>query len=459
MSLLFLAVGLAIGAGAAWLVQMFRLKAPAVCTPEELASLKEAMATLQQQNAAWDSRFAEVSQFRAQLQEENRTLLAQSLVLQSQLATEAANRLHLEQRLAEEKAQIEKLNERMKVEFQNVAHEILQATSKRFTETNREHMGQVLQPLRENIEAFRKRVEETHVQEVDVRGRLFQELGNLRLLNSQLSEDASNLAKALRGESKTTGAWGEMILETVLAQSGLREGVEYERQASNQNEDGEGIQPDIVVRYPEQQGVLIIDAKASLKDYVDWCNTDDKEQRARSGRAHLASLRAHIRGLFEKKYQTGRDWVTPDFILLFVPIEGALTLALREDAALYQFAFERKIILITPSTLLATLKLVRALWQQDRQNKNAAEIAERGGRLYDKFVAFYELVEEIEKSFGKTAEALARAKSQLRDGRGSLTSQADKLRQLGAKISKQMPGSALALGEGESEPEPEASSL
>ena len=445
MNILSLVIGLLIGASAAWFIQFFRLSAKIVCSSEDFAKLKEHLSSLEQQNAAWGARFTEVQEHRARLDKENQELETRSSALQSRLASEETQRLNLEQRLAEERAQMENLNERMKVEFQNVANEILQVTTKQFTDTNQEHMGHVLQPLRENIEAFRKRIEESYSQEVDTRGRLFQELSNLRLMNSKLSEDATNLAKALRGENKTTGIWGEMILDTVLAHSGLTEGVEYERQASNQNEDGQRIQPDVIVRYPDQHGVLIIDSKVSLKDYTDFCNTDDKDQQQRSGRAHLLSLQAHIRNLSEKKYQTGQDWITPDFILLFTPIEGALTLALRLDADLYQFAFERKIILITPSTLLATLKLVRALWQQDRQNKNAADIADRGGKLYDKFVSFYELLEEMDRDFTNMSMSFCKAKNQLKDGRGSLIAQVEKLRLLGAKISK--PISRRVLGD------------
>jgi len=445
MNILSLAIGLLIGASAAWFIQFFRLSAKMVCSSEDLAKLKELLSSLEQQNAAWGARFTEVQEYRARLESENQELGTRSSDLQSRLASEQTQRLNLEQRLAEERAQMETFNERMKVEFQNVANEILQATTKQFTDTNQEHMGHLLQPLRENIDAFRKRIEESYSQEVDTRGRLFQELSNLRLMNSKLSEDATNLAKALRSDNKTTGNWGEMILATVLAHSGLTEGIEYERQVSNQNEDGQRIQPDVIVRYPDQQGVLIIDAKVSLKDYTDFCNTDDKDQQQRSLRAHLLSLQAHIRNLSEKKYQTGQDWITPDFVLLFTPIEGALTLALQQDADLYQFAFERNIILITASTLLATLKLVRALWQQDRQNKNAADIADRGGKLYDKFVSFYDSLEEIETGFINTSEAFSKAKNRLSDGKGSLTSQVEKLRLLGAKISK--PISSKALGD------------
>jgi DNA recombination protein RmuC len=332
----------------------------------------------------------------------------------------------------------------MKLEFQSLAQEVLQTTTRQFTESNKENIGTILQPLRENIDAFRKRVEENHTHDTDARGRLFQELNQLRSLNTQLSADATNLARALRGNNKTAGTWGEMILDTVLAHSGLTEGVEYQRQASNQNEDGQRIQPDVIVYYPQQQGVLIIDSKVSLKDYTDYCNAEEKAAQEQSADAHIASLQAHIRGLSEKKYETGKGWITPDFVLLFLPVEGALTLALNHDPALYQFAFERKIILITPSTLLATLKLVRALWQQDRQNQNAAEIATRGGALYDKFVLFYESLDEIEKGFQKTSDAFHQAKSRLKEGKGNLVRQAEQLRELGAKIAKPLPQSLLS---------------
>jgi DNA recombination protein RmuC len=240
----------------------------------------------------------------------------------------------------------------------------------------------------------------------------------------------------------------------VLAHCGLTEGVEYRRQAPNRNEEGQRIQPDVIVYYPRQQGVLIIDSKVSLNAYTDFCNAASDADRERSAAAHLASLKAHICGLSGKKYETGQGWTTPEFVLLFLPVDGALSLALGRDAGLYQFAFDRNIVLITPSTLLTTLKLVRTLWQQDRQNRNAEEIAERGGRLYDKFVTFYETLEVIDDGFHKTAKAFAEAKGQLSTGRGSLLRQVERLRELGVNASKTLPAnepSGLDLGAGVAE--------
>ena len=352
------------------------------------------------------------------------------------LAVAEAQRRLMEAQLADERTRAETLHDQLKLEFQALAGEVLQATTQRFAQTSQENLGHILGPLREHIEAFRKQVEVGTLHDADARGRLFQELNQLRQLNSTLTEEAANLSRALRGNNKTAGAWGEMILDTVLAHCGLTEGVEYRRQAANQNEEGRNIRPDVIIYYPRQEGLLIIDSKVSLKDYTDFCNAGEKAAQERGATAHLASLKAHIAGLAGKKYETGQGWTTPEFVLLFLPMDGALSLALNLDPGLYQYAFERNIILVTPSTLLTTLKLVRTLWQQDRQNRNAEEIAERGGKLCDKFVSFYQSLEAIEEGLQKTSRAFTEAKGQLKDGPGSLVRQVQMLRELGAKASK-----------------------
>ncbi|XHR29315.1 MAG: DNA recombination protein RmuC [Chthoniobacteraceae bacterium] len=431
----FLGIGLALGGLCAWLIQHFRFQARRGCAPGELDALKQNAAALQ-------ARLEEVLAARDRLEATAREQGGELGRLQAELAAEQTRRAGLAEQLTGERAQLETLNQRMKTEFQNLANEVLQTVSRRFTEANQENLGGILQPLKENIEAFRKRIEEGTASDADARGRLFQELDHLRLLNNQLTQEAANLARALRGNNKTAGNWGEMILDTVLAHSGLTEGVEYERQAANRNEDGQRIQPDTIIYYPRQQGVLIVDSKVSLKDYTDYCNAEETPDRQRSAKAHLDSLRAHICGLSGKKYETGQGWLTPEFVLLFLPVDGALSLALNQDAGLYQYAFERNIILITPSTLLTTLKLVRSLWQQDRQNRNAEEVAERGGRLYDKFVTFYQTLETVEEGFQKTSRAFSEAKGQLGAGKGNLIRQVEQLRELGVKASKALPETA-----------------
>lgn len=433
------------GAVCACLAQILLFRARRTGPPGGLDEARESeMQALRHENAACAARCDEVRESRDRLEAERQKQTGQLIELRAALATEETKRQLLEQQLAGERGRIETLNQRMKADFQNLANEVLQTATQRFTQTNQDAIGNILQPLREHIDAFRKRVEDGATHDADARGRLFQELNNLRLLNSKLTEEAANLARALRGDNKTAGTWGEMILDTVLAHSGLTHGVEYQRQASNQNGDGQRIQPDVIIYYPRQQGVLIVDSKVSLKDYTDFCNAGDKAQQNRSAAAHLASLKAHICGLAGKKYETGKGWTTPEFVLLFLPVDGALALALNQDPGLYQYAFERNIILVTPSTLLTTLKLVRTLWQQDRQNRNAEDIAERGGKLYDKFVSFYQTLEAIEDGFQKTSRAFAEAKGQLKDGKGSLVRQAELLRELGVNASKALPGAAAA---------------
>lgn len=327
-------------------------------------------------------------------------------------------------------------------QFHNLANSILEEKSRRFAEQNREHLGQLLNPLNERIHGFSELVQNTYEKEARERLTLENELKRLQSLNSQLHQDAKALTDALTGtQNKTQGNWGEMVLETVLEHSGLQKGREYTVQAAatRQEEDGSTrrLQPDVLVNLPDNKQI-VIDAKVSLTAYTRYVQAQNPDEAARELAAHAASIRNHIKTLSRKDY-TDLDGVnTLDFVLMFVPVEPAYLLALQHDSGLFQECFERRIMLAGPSTLLATLRTVAHIWRNEQQNQNALTIAEEGGRLYDKFVGFVTTLESVGKNIEQAQNQFQTAYKQLTQGRGNLVGRAEKLRQLGVKTGKQL---------------------
>lgn len=339
--------------------------------------------------------------------------------------------------------------EQMSLEFRTLAGEILEDKSRRFTQSNREGMAELLGPLNSKIRDFEKKVEETYEREARERFSLAREIRGLQELNARISTEAANLTQALKGDNKVQGSWGEVILESILEQSGLVQGREYERQLSLKGSDGARAQPDVVVRLPGQKDV-IIDAKVSLTAYEGYCSEEDESVRADCLRQHLQSVHGHIRLLSGKEYQNLLELNSLDFVLLFMPIEAAFSLALQEDPGLFASAFDRNIIVVGPSTLLATLRTIQNTWRYEQQSRNAKEIARRAGSLYDKFVAFVGDLEEVGERLGAAQRAYERGYSKLSSGRGNLISRVEKLKDLGARTSKQQKAELLELA-GETE--------
>lgn len=327
-------------------------------------------------------------------------------------------------------------------QFQNLANQILEEKSRRFTEHNREHLGQLLNPLNERLHGFSELVQNTYEKEARERLTLENELKRLQSLNNQLHHDAKALTDALTGtKNKTQGNWGEMILETVLENSGLQKGREYIIQAAStrQEEDGSTrrLQPDVLINLPDHKQI-VIDSKVSLTAYTRYVQAETPEEAARELSAHITSIRAHIKGLSLKNY-TDLDGVnTLDFVFMFIPVEPAYLLALQQDDQLFQECFEKRIMIVGPSTLLATLRTVANIWRYEQQNQNALAIAEEGGRLYDKFVGFVGTLESIGKNIDQAQSQYQTAYKQLVEGRGNLVNRAEKLRQLGVKTVKQL---------------------
>lgn len=358
------------------------------------------------------------------------------------LASQQERNDGLQRKLEEQKSQFDENKEQLKHELQVLSNAILDEKSKKFTEQNSQQLKQILEPLGIRIDEFKKRVEETYSEENKERATLKEQIRHMSELNQRMSDEAKNLTKALKGDSKTQGNWGEVILERILEKSGLRKGFEFDMQVSERNDDNRLLRPDVVVHLPDEK-FMIIDSKVTLTAYEQWVNAESDEQKAPFIKAHLLSLKSHIKGLAEKNYQNLFGAKSPDFVLMFIPIQSAFDVAMMHDSEVYNDAFNQNIILVSPTTLLATLSTVSSVWKQEYQNKHAVEIAEKSGRMFDKFVGFVEDLEKIGKSIGATQKAYDEAFNKLSSGRGNLVNQAESLRKLGVKASKRLPDSVI----------------
>ncbi|SFE96480.1 DNA recombination protein RmuC [Sunxiuqinia elliptica] len=345
---------------------------------------------------------------------------------------------NLREKLTSQKQEMEDLQKKFTTEFENVAHKILKQNSLEFTQTNQKNISEILTPLREKIQLFEKKVEDTYEKGLKDQTDLKAELKKLHDLNLKISDEASNLTKALKGDVKKQGNWGEVILERILERSGLAEGREYEKQFSVVGENGSRLQPDIVIHLPEQKHI-IVDSKVSLVAYERWVNATDDNERVKHIKDHLVSIKSHIKLLSDKHYQTAQGINSPDFVLLFVPIESSFSVAIEADQDLFSYAWDNKVVIVSPSTLLATLRTIASIWQQENQTRNAIEIARQGGALYDKFVSFIGDLEKIGNNMEQMRKNYDLAMNKLNDGRGNLVRSAEKLRELGAKASKELP--------------------
>lgn len=353
--------------------------------------------------------------------------------------TELSTSLTAEREKASENlAVLNNAREELSNQFKVLANEILEDKTKRFTEQNQTNISQLLEPLKVKITEFQGQVQEVYVQEGKDRSALTEQVKQLMLLNNQLSKDAHNLTSALKGQTKTQGNWGELILERVLEASGLRKGHEYDVQESHTRADGTRAQPDVVVHLPEDKH-LIIDAKVSLNAYEEYANTETDQQRDAAMKRHLESVRSHIRELSEKNYQQLYGLKSLDFVLMFIPIEPAFMLAISHDSDLWQDAWRRNVLLVSPSTLLFVVRTVAHLWRQEQQNRNAQEIANRGAELYDKLAGFVEDLEGLGVKLQQAQKAYDGAYNKFAGGRGNVIRQAEMLKELGVKPTKQLP--------------------
>lgn len=405
-----------------------------------IISANSRIASLSIDNAASTTRADENSRQLATANAEIQQL--RSKLQQSDIET---SRLNENLRFVEQEKQ--RLAQESELRFKNLANEILTANSRTFKEQNETRLTEILTPLRENIEQFRKAVTDTYSEEARQRFSLEERIKELITLNQSIGKEAKDLTSALKGNSKVQGDWGEMILEGILEKSGLQEGREYTVQQTKdetgrtlQDESGKKLRPDIVVNYPNGRHI-VIDSKVSLSAYVNYINSEDPDEQNRFAQQHLASVKKHIAELKTKKYQ---DYVAngkTDFVMMFIPNEAAYITAMQLDRNLWQAAYDQRVLIVSPTQLISALRLVAQLWSHDRQSQNALEIAKAGGRMYDKLVGFVDDMQKIKKSLDQSRDLYNSAMNKLSDGRGSLISQAEKMRDLGAKATKQLPKS------------------
>ncbi|MBN2213000.1 MAG: DNA recombination protein RmuC [Bacteroidales bacterium] len=348
----------------------------------------------------------------------------------------------LEKKLMEHQKEIENLQDRFTIEFRNLANEILEEKSKKFTEQNKINLNDILKPLGEKIKDFEKKVEEVYDKESQQRYSLKEEVRRLAELNQQVSKEASNLTKALKGDSKSQGIWGEIILESILEKSGLVKDREYFIQESFRSEDEKRQQPDVILIYPGNRSI-VIDSKVSLTAYERYVSADDEKSRESALKEHLLSVRKHIQELSLKNYQDLYQLNSLDFVMMFLPVEPAYMLAIQTDSEIWQYAYDKRILLISPTNLIAALKLVVSLWRQEYQNKNALEIARRSGDLYDKFAGFVEDLTDVGHKLKQTQKSYDASMNKLSWGKGSLVKRAQDLKELGIKTRKDIPQNVL----------------
>lgn len=363
---------------------------------------------------------------------------AQVLKLTSSLAAAETDKQNLQERVEKQMQETAEMQKRLTTEFENIANKVLQHRQAEFTEHNRRQIDDILRPLNDKIKDFRDQISNAFSQETREKASLQAELRQLMELNQTLSKDAVNLTNALKGDIKKQGNWGELVLERVLEASGLRKGEEYEREVVMQGAGGEDLRADVVVHLPDNKHI-IIDSKVSLVAYEQMNSSDNEDDYNRHLKEHIASLKSQVKILYEKQYQRAGGLNTPDFVLMFVPIEASYTIALQAEPKLYDYALEKKIVIVSPTTLLATLHTISYVWRQENQNRNAQEIARLAGAMYDKLSGLIEDFRKVQRNLDMAQKAYNDTFNKLSEGKGNVLRTAEKIRELGAKTSKSLP--------------------
>jgi DNA recombination protein RmuC len=438
MEVVFILIGLVAGGLGGWVLAQVKYSSKIQAFISDLAS---ANANLQSANKVMTERSTEIEKLKKDIDIHRGEINDNA----QKLATERATKEALKEKLETQKKEIDEMGKKFNLEFENIANRILDTKSEKFTELNKKNLDAILSPLGKNIEEFRKTVNETYDKESKERFSLGEKVKELASLNMQISEEAKNLTRALKGESKTQGRWGEMILETILEKSGLRKGEEYfmehqlvDEQGNALRSDSEGkkMRPDAVIKYPDNRSV-IIDAKVSLNAFTRYMDCTDNEARKIALNEHVAAVRNHINELNIRGYDDYNKAL--DFVMMFIPSEPAYIAALQGDPELWNYAYEKRILLLNPTNLITSLKLIVDLWKREYQNRNAQQIAERGAKLYDKFAGFIANLQEIGRHIDKARDAYTDSFSQLSTGKDNLVLQATKLKALGIKNKKDLP--------------------
>ncbi len=402
---------------------------------QQITSLEQSLLHKDEQLAQLHEQHTQSRQEAAQWQQENTRL-------QTSFAKLQATHEHMQQHHAEKLALLEEAKAKLSQEFKLLAHQIFEEKQAKMTVSSKETLEHIIKPMQKDLADFKIRMEQVHKEDIEARSALAQHLEHLQALNQRMSQDAINLTQALKGDSKAQGNWGEMILAKILESSGLREGHEFTREQGYRNDEGKLQKPDVIIHMPGDKQV-IIDAKVSLTDYERAMSAQDEQQRQRFVRAHCKSIQQHIRALADKRYDHLDGVHSPDYVLMFMPIEAAYLMAIEADSSIFEAAFERRIAVVTPSTLYATLKLIEQLWRYERQTENVAKLTKQAGQLHDKFVGFIASFEDIQTHISKAQKSYDKALGQLKDGRGNLVAQVKKLADLSGKAKKEIPNHML----------------
>lgn len=439
MQIVFLITGIVIGAILMWFYSKNKGR-------EDQEALNLRISELDKERSVLADRVEQTLLQSENARKQNEKERQEFVQLNALLAQQETTNKNLQEKLMLQKEELENLQQRFTKEFENLANKILDEKSQKFTEQNKTQLDIILNPLKDKIKDFEQKVDNAYKAESAERNSLKGEIKSLVELNKQISEEANNLVKALKGDTKKQGNWGELILEKILERSGLIKDEEYKMQVSAQNEIGNRIQPDAVIYLPDSKHI-IVDSKVSLVAYEAMVNAPDEETREQALRDHVLSVRSHIKGLSEKSYQSSADFTSPDFVLLFMPIESSFGMAVQADNELFNFAWDRKIVIVSPSTLLATLRTISSIWKQERQTRNAMEIARQGGALYDKFKNFVDDLIEVGKKMDGAKTSYSEAMNKLSTGNGNIVKRIEDLRKLGAKATKELPPSLVERAE------------
>ena len=386
-----------------------------------------------------ESLMAEKEQISASLHE------AQQRLLESEKSLESSRAYYRSQqeKLTEQKAEIETIKQQFNTEFQLIANKILEEKTKKFTETNTQSLDQILNPFKDKLKTFEEKVDQTYKHEAAERNSLKGVVQQLMEQSLRIKDEANSLTRALRGDSKKQGNWGEVILERVLERSGLVKDREYRLQAALTDDEGRRLQPDAIIDLPDEKH-LVIDSKVSLLAYERWVNAETDDERESYAKQHIQSVENHVKGLSAKNYHDLYQIHSPDFVLLFMPIESAFSMSISYKADLFSDAWDRNVVIVSPSTLLATLRTIASMWKQERQTRNVLEIAKEAGALYDKFVGFLQDLEKVGEQLKRAVRAHDEATRKLSTGPGNVVTKVEKLKKLGARANKQIGGDHLA---------------
>ncbi len=444
MEIIFLLIGIIIGAVSVYYILNIKLKSLELNkiefekTQQELKETAKSKIEAEQNSKIFESQIIDFKVDISKIQENNNRLNTEIIELNKSKSILITENKNLEEKLLSQKEELEQLNKKFTTEFENIANRLFEKSSEKINKQGSEQLDTILKPFKDRLTELKTQISNTYDKDTQQRIRLHEQVKQLFDLNQQISTDAQNLTNALKSNSKVQGDWGEEILENILQQSGLRKEYEYDVQSSFTDKDGKILRPDMVVHYPDKRDI-VIDAKVSLTDYERFISAENKIDKDAALKGHFQSIKQHIKELSEKNYQDLYQIDTLDFVMMFVPIEGAYYIAIENDRTLWQYAYEKKIILINPTNLITALKMISNIWQQDYQNKNVMEIARQSGGLYDSFVLLLDDFSKMEKKMGETQELFTNVQKRISTGKGNLIGRVEKIKKLGAKTKKSLP--------------------